>query len=186
MNRQLLIGLAAFLALLLVTGGVSAQGGPAVPWWVVSGGGAASGGGTVTLNDTLGQPVVGDASGGEVTLRTGYLRPAAAPRTVTEVRASRSGSNLRLDWTAVALDTDGNSIAGVSYNVYRAQDAPYFTPGTAYETGLTSPTFVDPDTGVIGNTAHSTYYVVRAVYSGLLAAPSNRVGAFTFPLVPGS
>ena len=63
---------------------------------------------------------------------------------------------------------------------------PSFAPGTPYKTGLTSPTFTDPDATVIGNTAHSTYYVVRAVYSGLLAAASDRVGVFSFGLVPGS
>jgi hypothetical protein len=75
---------------------------------------------------------------------------------------------------------------GGTYNVCHAQDTPYFTPGAACATGLTSPTFTDPDATVVGNTAHSTNYVVRAVYNGLLAGPSNRAGVFSFGLVAGN
>jgi len=51
---------------------VLAQGGSAVEWWVVSGGGGPSTGAGVALNDTLGQPIIGASSGGNVTLGSGY------------------------------------------------------------------------------------------------------------------
>ena len=60
MNRQLTAGLAGLLVMLVVVSAVSANGsGPSVDWWVISGGGAPSSGGNVTLNDTLGQPIIG-------------------------------------------------------------------------------------------------------------------------------
>jgi hypothetical protein len=63
MNRRIAIPLAvALLAVLLVVGAALAQGGPAIAWWVISGGGAPSTGGNVTLNDTLGQPIVGQSA----------------------------------------------------------------------------------------------------------------------------
>jgi len=39
---------------------------------------------------------------------------------------------------------------------------------------------------VIGDTAHSTYYLVTAGSAGLESAASNRVGVFSFTLVPGA
>ncbi len=172
--------------LVLVFSAVSAQGGPGVEWSVIAGGGGASSSGAVMLNDTLGQPIVGPSpSGGGTALDAGYWQQAFAPARIADLRASKATGLLKLDWSAVTLDTGGHAIAGVTYNVYHAADAPYFTPGAVYATGLTSPTFTDPDAGVIGNMAQDTYYVVRAVYNGLLAGPSNRAGAFAFGLMPG-
>jgi uncharacterized repeat protein (TIGR01451 family) len=45
---------------------------PEIGWWVLGSGGAPSSGGDVTLNDTLGQPVIGPSSGGDVSLHAGY------------------------------------------------------------------------------------------------------------------
>lgn len=50
----------------------------------------------------------------------------------------------------------------------------------------TGGTHTDPDAGVIGNTAHSHYYLIRSVHGGLISTGSNRVGAFAFGLTPGS
>jgi hypothetical protein len=43
---------------------------------------------------------------------------------------------------------------------------------TSCATRLTSPTFTDSDPSVIGNTAHSYYCVVKAIYGGLSADAS--------------
>ncbi len=52
-----------FLLAVLAVGPVLAQGGtPSVEWWVISSGGSAMGSGPVTLDGTLGQPVVGVSS----------------------------------------------------------------------------------------------------------------------------
>jgi uncharacterized repeat protein (TIGR01451 family) len=45
---------------------------PAVDWWVFASGGAPSSGGAVAMADTLGQPVIGPSSGGDVALQAGY------------------------------------------------------------------------------------------------------------------
>ncbi len=56
-----------------------AQAGVEVNWWVFAGGGAPSTGDTVTLNDTLGQPVIGLAQGDTVALQAGYWYAEAGP-----------------------------------------------------------------------------------------------------------
>ena len=70
----------AVLVVLLGTGvalgggvALAQGGGPAVDWWVIAGGGGPPGGTGVTLNDTLGQPVIGPSSGaGSIRLAAGY------------------------------------------------------------------------------------------------------------------
>jgi hypothetical protein len=63
--------LCCLVVVLSVVTGV-AQGTPTINRWVISGEGAPSSGGSVTLNDTLGQPIIGPSSGGNVSLRAGY------------------------------------------------------------------------------------------------------------------
>jgi len=63
---------AALLLCLLVVGATLAQTTPAVNRWVISGEGAPSSSGNVTLNDTLGQPIIGLSSGGGTWLGAGY------------------------------------------------------------------------------------------------------------------
>jgi len=74
MNKRLALALAAVLlgGLALVVTVVLAQGSTTVHWWVIAGGGAPSSATGVTLNDTLGQPVIGPSSGGNVALGAGY------------------------------------------------------------------------------------------------------------------
>jgi len=69
-----LLGMALLCGLALILGGVVvlAQGSSAVEWWVVSSGGGPSTSAGVALNDTLGQPIIGASSGGNVTLGAGY------------------------------------------------------------------------------------------------------------------
>ena len=194
MKRQKIAILAAALTLLLTAAeGTLAQTGPEVPWWIIAGGGneGGGGGGAVIVNDTLGQPVVGRADGGTVALDAGYRQQLFAPAAVADVHASivTGGSQryLRLDWTDVTHDTGGHTLAGVTYDVYRAQDAPYFTPETPpVSTDLADPNWTDPETAVLTDPAHSTYYLVVVVHNSLVATPSNHVGVFVFRFVPGS
>ena len=191
MKRPIFAVLIAGLALLLTTaGGASAGSDPENPWWVIAGGGGSASGGNITLDDTLGEAIIGASAGDGVALDAGYWQQLYGPAAVTGLRAivviETSQRKVRLEWTAVGSDTVGHTIAGVTYNVYRDQNLPYFPPGASSATGLTSPTWTDPDATVLTLPAHGTYYVVEAVYNGLTAAPSNRVGACVFALVPGS
>lgn len=108
--------------------------------------------------------------------------PAAVADLAAAITASRG---LELDWSAVTHDTHGNSITGATYNVYRGQADPYFALGAPYAAALTTPSFTEPASDVVDNPAHATYYFVSSIYNGLIAAPSNRVGAFAFGLVAG-
>jgi hypothetical protein len=176
MNRQLTTGLAALLALLLVVGGVGALGsGPAVDWWVISGGGAPSSGGNVALNDTLGQPVIGPASGGNVTLHAGYW-PCNLPAAVSDVVATKlTSADVRLTWSG----------AGV-FDVWRGT-SPYFQPGDAGSVqigaGVTSPFTA---AGVLGDPAVNYSFLVLARNGCGASGPSNRTAEFDFGLTPGT
>ncbi len=83
MDRQKLIPLLVVLLAVLALVGVALAGsGAVIGWDVLAGGGApASGappfgappeGGIITLDDTLGQPVTGSSSGGNIDLSAGY------------------------------------------------------------------------------------------------------------------
>jgi hypothetical protein len=88
MNKQLAIALVGLLCGLLVVGGALAQGTATIDWWSIAGGGTPSSGGKVTLNDTLGQPIIGPSSRGNVWLGAGYwggARPTNARLTVNKV-----------------------------------------------------------------------------------------------------
>ncbi len=74
-----LLALGLIIAALLVAASVLASSaGPAVDWWIVSGGGGSAPGGNVTLNATLGQPIVGASAGNDITLNAGYWYGGAA------------------------------------------------------------------------------------------------------------
>jgi hypothetical protein len=177
MNRRFSTGLIGLLAVLVVVGAASANGsGPSVDWWVISGGGAPSSGGNVTLNDTLGQPVAGDASGGSVTLHAGYW-PCNLPAAVSDVVAARlPGTNdVQLTWSG----------SGV-FDVWRGT-SPYFQPGDAGSVqigaGVTSPFTA---AGVLGNPAVNYSFLVLARNGCGSSGPSNRTAEFDFSLMPGS
>ncbi len=72
MKKQFFLASLGLLASLVMAGIALAASGPAVDWQVVAGGGAPVAGGAVTLNDTLGQPVIGASSGGNLALGAGY------------------------------------------------------------------------------------------------------------------
>jgi hypothetical protein len=73
MNKRRAFALSVVLVGSLLAMSVAlAQGTPTINRWVISSGGAPSSGGNVTLNDSLGQPIVGPSSGGNVWLGAGY------------------------------------------------------------------------------------------------------------------
>ncbi len=93
MNKRHVNALAtALLTCLLVVGGTLAQGTPTINRWVISGGGAPSSGGNVTLNDTLGQPIIGPSSSGNVWLGAGYWGGARPTHARLTLNKSGSGS----------------------------------------------------------------------------------------------
>lgn len=61
----------------------SSAGTPGIGWFVLGAGGGPSGGGNVALNATLGQPVVGTSSAGNIVLRAGYW--SATPVSGTKI-----------------------------------------------------------------------------------------------------
>lgn len=82
-QRLLLIALAATL-LISISGSTLAQGvGPAIARWVIGGGGGPASGGSFAIDGTLGQPIVGQSSGGDYVLNAGYWQEdTRAPSTV--------------------------------------------------------------------------------------------------------
>ena len=73
MKKRYWIALAAGLALAMLSAVVVfALVDVTVDWWVFASGGAPSSGGSISMNGTLGQPVVGQSSGGSVLLGAGY------------------------------------------------------------------------------------------------------------------
>ena len=162
--------------------------GPEVNWWLLGAGGGNSGGGAITLNDSLGQPVIGNASGSGVAMNGGFWQAPAAPAAVPGLRGSRVSGIVHLNWTAVTADIYGQPLGEVIYRVYRAVDTPYFTlGGPPYAEVAAGTTYTDPDASVLGNAAHATYYAVTAVSGALESSPPvGRTGARAFPLVPGN
>jgi len=159
-----------------VAGRVSALGsGPSVDWWVIAGGGAPSNGGNVTLNDTLGQPIVGPVGGASVALNPGYW-PCNTPAAVSGVAATK------LNTTDVQLTWSGTG----TFDVWRGT-SPYFAPGAtgSLQIGddVTSPFNA---AGVLGNPAINYTFLVLAQNGCGASGPSNRTAEFDFSLTPGS
>jgi hypothetical protein len=73
LKKQYWIAPAVGLLMVLMSAtAVLAIDGTFVDWWVMAGGGAPLSADGITMNGTLGQPVVGLSSGGNVSLSAGY------------------------------------------------------------------------------------------------------------------
>jgi len=72
MKKKTILGIAIGTLLLLVTGTALALSTPTIDWWVFGAGGGPSSGGEIVVRDTIGQPVIGPSSGGDVNLEAGY------------------------------------------------------------------------------------------------------------------
>jgi len=122
-KRILRLGLMAALVLGALAaargplGQALAQAGAAVDWWVVAGGGAPSTGGTVTVNDTLGQPIIGPSSGGTVSLAAGYWYPGSGPTAVSllSFAAVPRDAAILLTWETA------NEVDNLGFSLYRAE-----------------------------------------------------------------
>ncbi len=179
-GRLLYFAAAVLLVTLLGTGIALAEGsGPALDWWIIAGGGAPSGGAGVSLNDTLGQPIIGPSGGGDVALGAGYwANCVAAPAVAPVVTVTRDHPNVVLSW-----DPDS---ANASYQVWISTD-PYFDPD---DPGSVTPVLTDdPEYTDYGAAAdpENHFYVVRGVNACAAASTdSGRTGECTFTLVPGN
>lgn len=79
MKRQIAITCGVVLFLLLSGIVALALNGYELNWYVIGGGGSAVTGGGYTMDSTVGQPVVGSASGGSYGLNTGFWQEFALP-----------------------------------------------------------------------------------------------------------
>ena len=164
------------LALLFIAGSALALGGPTVDWWVISGGGAPSSGTGVTLNDTLGQPIVGSSSGGSVTLHAGYW-PCNLPAAVSDVTAAQltGTTDVQLTWSGTG-----------TFDVWRGNSfdfAPGATGSLQIGNDVTSPFTA---ASVLGNPTINYTFLVLAQNGCGTSGPSNRTAEFDFSLTPGS
>ena len=169
----------AVVVVQLGAGVVWAQGGdPAVDWWVLAGGGPSSGTG-VTLNDTLGQPIIGAATGsGDIALNAGYraacIAAAAVMPVVTVALDDPNVADVVLSW--------GTNPANAQYQVWVASD-PYFDPDSV--TPILWPASPYRHTGAAAD-LENHFYVVRGLTPCAAASGnSGRTGEFTFGLTPG-
>ena len=86
-----------------------------------------------------------------------------------------------LSWTAIAADAEG-------YVVWYSE-TPYFLPGDPGATSVTRPAGSAGWThvGGAGDPAHNAYYVVQGINgAGVRSGLSNRAGAFSLTLTPGT
>jgi fibronectin type 3 domain-containing protein len=108
---------------------------------------------------------------------------------VTDLRASVSGNNILLEWTAPE--------DSVSYNIYRDTEPGFTTGGSnriaadVNDEDLVTTGIQWTDTGdgvvLVGDTNSNYFYVITAVdAAGNESGPSNRVGEFDIELVAGT
>ena len=79
MKTKILISALVLALSLMVVGLALANDGVDLPRWALGGGVSDSAGGGVALHATLGQPVVGIVSGGDVTLGQGFWHGGSLP-----------------------------------------------------------------------------------------------------------
>jgi hypothetical protein len=170
--KQKLMVILLLLLLLVATTLAGAQSGGSfdLSWATVDGGGGESSGGSFGLHGTVGQPDAGTLAAGNFTLRGGFWQCVTAAVTAPAIAAA--GGDVALSWAG-----------GATANIYRASNDPYFTPGAAYASGVSSSW---SDVGALGNPANNYSYVIRASNGCGESANSQRLGAFTFGIVPGS
>ncbi|MEM7115129.1 MAG: hypothetical protein AAF614_22005 [Chloroflexota bacterium] len=165
-----------FLLLLLLAAttlvGAQTGGGFDLSWATIDGGGGNSSGGNFALRGTVGQPDAGLLAAGDFSLEGGFWHCRLASAVTFPTIAASSG-DVQLSWTS--------SVA--TANVYRATNDPYFTPTTAYATGVGSGW---SDTGAVGDAVNNYTYIIRATNSCGESGNSQRLGEFDFEIVPGN
>ncbi|HFQ95330.1 MAG TPA: hypothetical protein ENK30_02035 [Anaerolineae bacterium] len=183
--------LVALLALVVLGAAALAQSSMSfdLSWHSVDGGGGESSSASYQLSGAIGQADAGSHASASFKLTGGFLQgtfPPGQPQTVADLTIANNAGSAQLTWSAITQDTAGNALANVTYNVYRAIGDPYFTPGAAYASGLTTTSYTDPDTTVLTDADNNAFYLVRAQASGREGDDSNRVGTFNFDLTPGA
>jgi len=172
MKRATWSALAIALAALVGIWGISqaqSGGGYTLERSVIAGGGDTSTGGGYTLSGTIGQPLTSESSGGGYTLQSGFWPGIAAPCVAPDVTASLSSpTNIQLSWSG-----------GNTYNVYRAENDPYFASGALISSNQSSP-YIFAESS-LGNASISAYYLL-----GPDAACGDRLGEFEFVITPGA
>ena len=185
-----ILPLAGLLVLLVVGAAVWAQSssGYDLSWHTISSGGGKISSNSYQINGTIGQMNAGYLSSSSYGLQGGFQQDFSSlkPEAIDDLIITKNADSAQLGWSAITQDTGGNQISNVTYNVYRAIGDPYFTPGTAYASGLTTPSYADPDTTVLTDPNHNASYLVTAVSNGRESDYSNRVGTFNFSLTPGT
>lgn len=97
-----------------------------------------------------------------------------------------SGGNLSLSWPPVTQDEGGSPVTVSSYQMWQS-DQPYFRPWDNGVTFVGSATGSPYGVGAAPPAGQSAFFAARSVAdSGLISRTSNRVGAFSFALVPGT
>ncbi len=106
-------------------------------------------------------------------------------KTNTNWRATLDSVVPSISLMAPTVDLNWSAVSGAtSTNIYRAQNDPYFTPGSVHAN--TSDLFYSESAA--GNPANNYTYIVRAVGCGgaVESADSQRLGEFDFAIVAGS
>ncbi len=130
----------------------------------------------------------GIAPGGATASRDAYVakllvsRPPIAP----VVTIAASSPNVELSWLPVSTDVLDDPVVVSKYQVIRSS-RPYFKPGDWSSVLPRDEPTVSPYLDGVLSQVNAYYYVVKAASAAPEAsASSNRVGKFTFQLVPGS
>jgi hypothetical protein len=116
-----------------------------------------------------------------------YVSPFAIeapvpPAAITDLTATVAGSALRLSWSPVTEDEQGNPVVVDHYVIYRSEN-PSFSPVPADSIGGTAGTSYDDETAAIMDPSTNHYFNVKAADAdGRLSADSNTVGEFDFDL----
>ena len=117
-----------------------------------------------------------------VTTQAGRITVDTPP--VTDLKCLETDGAAELSWTHVGSDVH-------HYEVWRAENNPYFVPGQsgvriADNISPSATSFTDRDGG-LGNSTTNSFYVVVSVDAGGRPSPViMRVGEFDFSLTPGS
>ena len=119
----------------------------------------------------------------------------ALPPQAPQVDIGWDVTGLTLSWPHIVADTASNPIDVDLYQVWRSS-SPYFDPYSTHSMsreaavpdGAGSGTVISYlDTEAAANPDANYYYFVRAISSdGMMSDGSNRVGAFSFSVAPGS
>jgi len=104
------------------------------------------------------------------------------PEEVADLIVTLVGDDLRLDWSAVTADTQGNPLAVDFYRIYRDTVAFFSLGGILLDS--TVDTFYVDDTGVVGDTGTHYFYSVMAVSGGKESGLSGQVGEMDINILP--